>query len=266
MDAGSRMRSVSAAYSGSRNRCTAVSSTTAVARRVMHAIAPAWPTGIACRWSPTIAIPAPVSSARVASAFAVCRSTMPASSTTIRSPARSANRRGPVVDATSARVDLPAREARPHLGAGVVPAPPPAVVGEQRVQARRGRADLATRDRRRLLRRRDDHHPPPLPCQRASRDTQHRGLARARRTGDRDEPVGPGDRRRGIRLALVEREAVGQHLGTDPRDLGSRRQGRPARVSASKRAASSTFSAAVEAAMNALTCAGRFARPRGGRR
>ena len=50
------------------------------------AIAPACPTGRAWCGSPTIATPTPCSRARSTSTTAVCRSTMPASSTTIRSP------------------------------------------------------------------------------------------------------------------------------------------------------------------------------------
>ena len=175
----------------------------------MHAIAPAWPTGIACRWSPTIAIPAPVSSARVASAFAVCRSTMPglvdddaiagdaartdaarrrrgrcagrsrprASRVQTSAPASSLPHRHPWSASSACRLDAVAPISRPATEAAFF-------VGATTTSCRPCRASAH------------------------ARDTEHRGLARTRRTGHRHEPVGAGDRGRGIGLALVERQVV----------------------------------------------------------
>jgi len=77
----------------------------------------------------------------------------------------------PAVDDPCRPVRAATRQTCPYLGSGCVSVPAVAVVGEQRVQARRRGTDFARCDGCRLPGRRDHQHPSPLSseCPRARR-------------------------------------------------------------------------------------------------
>lgn len=160
-------------------------------------------TGSARCGSPTNARPTPCSIARSTNTFAFCRSTKPAIDHD-PIPRTQHVRRRPAICDTRAGVDLPHAQSCPHLRTGHIGTPPVAVVGEQCMNTGCRSPNLAGRHRRRFPGRSDDEHTPPLSTQRCQRNTQHRRLACASGAGDRDEPVGPGDRARGDALRGIQ--------------------------------------------------------------